>query len=43
MYFLSQCVAWYPQSEPDDLLAIGQSNGKVIVTRFITLHFEYDL
>ncbi|KXJ29822.1 WD repeat-containing protein mio [Exaiptasia diaphana] len=31
---LLKCVAWYPQSEPDDLLAIGQSNGKVIVTSF---------
>ena len=29
----SQCVAWYPKSEPENLLAVGQANGRVLVTR----------
>jgi len=34
-YHVFQCVTWYPQQEPDDILAIGQSNGKVIITRLL--------
>lgn len=27
-----KCVAWYPKSEPENLLAVGQANGRVLVT-----------
>ncbi|XP_078376457.1 GATOR2 complex protein MIOS-B-like isoform X2 [Oculina patagonica] len=27
-----KCVAWYPKSEPEHLLAVGQANGRVLVT-----------
>ncbi|XP_014672958.1 PREDICTED: WD repeat-containing protein mio-like [Priapulus caudatus] len=27
-----KCVAWYPQSEPDHLIAVGQANGRVVLT-----------
>ncbi|XP_048578803.1 GATOR complex protein MIOS isoform X2 [Nematostella vectensis] len=29
-----KCIAWYPHSNPDDLLAIGQGNGRVVITSF---------
>lgn len=32
-FLFVQCVAWYPQAEPENLLAIGQANGRVLVTR----------
>lgn len=27
-----KCVAWYPSSEPENLIAVGQANGRVLVT-----------
>lgn len=27
-----KCVAWYPKSEPENLLAVGQGNGRVLIT-----------
>ncbi|XP_046689456.1 GATOR complex protein MIOS isoform X1 [Silurus meridionalis] len=27
-----KCVAWYPKSEPECLLAVGQANGRVVLT-----------
>ncbi|XP_013772701.1 GATOR complex protein MIOS-like [Limulus polyphemus] len=29
-----KCIAWYPRHEPDNLLAVGQANGKVVLTSF---------
>lgn len=29
-----KCVDIYPQPEPDILLAVGQANGKVVLTSF---------
>ncbi|XP_031568130.1 GATOR complex protein MIOS-like [Actinia tenebrosa] len=39
---LLKCIAWYPHTEPDDLLAIGQSNGRVIVTSFANENIQSD-
>lgn len=27
-----KCLAWYPKSQPDNLLAVGLANGKVVLT-----------
>lgn len=27
-----KCVAWYPRAEPENLLAVGQANGRVLLT-----------
>ncbi|XP_015747865.1 PREDICTED: WD repeat-containing protein mio-A-like isoform X2 [Acropora digitifera] len=27
-----KCVAWYPRPFPENLLAVGQANGKVLLT-----------
>ncbi|CAH1238277.1 MIOS [Branchiostoma lanceolatum] len=29
-----KCVAWYPKKEPEFLLAVGQANGRVVLTSF---------
>ncbi|XP_046334805.1 GATOR complex protein MIOS-like [Haliotis rufescens] len=31
---LIKCVAWYPRPEPRNLLAVGHTNGKVVLTSF---------
>ncbi|KAL5006538.1 hypothetical protein ScPMuIL_015344 [Solemya velum] len=31
---ITKCVAWYPKKEPENLLAVGQANGKVTLTSF---------
>jgi hypothetical protein len=35
-----KCVDIYPQPEPDILLAIGQANGKVVLTTFGPTAFD---
>lgn len=35
-----KCVDIYPQSEPDILLAVGQANGKIVLTTFGPTAFD---
>lgn len=35
-----KCIDIYPQPEPDILLAVGQANGKVVLTTFGPTAFD---
>ena len=39
-HYYVKCVDIYPRKEPDMLLAIGQANGKVILTTFSAIKLE---
>ncbi|KAK7500780.1 hypothetical protein BaRGS_00008024 [Batillaria attramentaria] len=38
-----KCAAWYPKAEPKNLLAVGQANGRVVLTRYYQMSDKISL